>query len=143
MLMAVNNLNILGFVHLDIKLENFLIDDKFNIVLSDFGCANVNIDTNYLAPLYQTVGTNKYISPEVDINYYNNKADVWSIGICLYMLLTGNILYKDISEYLHSDDTILLTNHSAEINDLLNQLLIKSPSERISCNEALNHKFFC
>ena len=131
-----------GYVHLDIKLENLLVDDNYNLILSDFGSANYNINTDHLMPLYETIGTNMYVSPEVYINYYNNKSDIWSTGVCLYMLLTGSKLYKNVAEHISSDDDISLKDYSVEINDLLNQLLNKNPYERISCNEALNHKCF-
>lgn len=77
-----------GIVHRDIKLENILIDFKdennFQIKIIDFGLSQV------LTPMEKTsqpYGTLLYCSPEVLMKLdYNNKIDIWSVGILLYYL---------------------------------------------------------
>ena len=74
-------------MHRDLKLENILLASKesLNIKVIDFGFAcPFNKATKRL-------GSPHYMSPEV-INKqpYNEKIDVWSIGVIAYMLLTGN-----------------------------------------------------
>ncbi len=87
-----------SIVHRDIKAENILIesidthiiDDKgvelYNIRLSDFSSAR---SFNKLKKLTKKVGTPYYIAPEVLKRNYNEKCDVWSIGVLLFILLCG------------------------------------------------------
>ena len=138
---SISDLNNLGYVHLDIKLENFLVDDKYKILLGDFGLANYVLqDNNQLSPLDYKAGTDKYISPEVYNYKYCNKSDIWSTGICLYMLLTNNSLYENLNEYKHQ--RLFVNDYSDGLNDLLNSMLQVDPKDRISCEDAIQHKCF-
>lgn len=81
-----------GIVHRDLKPENILIDSvlkdgKITIKVIDFGAAL------FIAPhgiISETLGTPYYIAPEVLLENYNEKCDVWSIGVILYILLCGS-----------------------------------------------------
>jgi calcium-dependent protein kinase len=88
-----------NIVHRDIKAENILIEsiekthttegkevDLYNIRLSDFSSAR---SFNRSKKLTKKVGTPYYIAPEVLKRNYNEKCDVWSIGVLLFILLTG------------------------------------------------------
>ena len=57
-----------------------------------------NVDN--LFSLNKNVGTNSYMSPEVSIGYYNEKSDIWSIGVVLYILLKKK-LYEYINKNLY------------------------------------------
>jgi calcium-dependent protein kinase len=77
-------------VHRDLKPENILIenkqDDKHIIKLIDWGGAR------YFSPstkMSKVNGTPYYIAPEVLFNTYNEKCDIWSAGVILYVLLCG------------------------------------------------------
>ena len=81
-----------GFAHLDLKLENILLDEFFNIKISDFGT------TEYVDDCFgftsRVWGTKGYMAPEItsndrDDNYDAFSADIYSLGICLNLLLTG------------------------------------------------------
>ena len=78
----------LNIIHRDIKPENVLIDKECDNCLKiiDFGTSVINNDH---ALLTQTHGTSYYIAPEVLNNKYNEKCDVWSIGVMLFILLSG------------------------------------------------------
>lgn len=78
----------INIVHRDIKPENVLIDKECDNCLKiiDFGTSVINNDKQLLT---QTHGTSYYIAPEVLNNKYNEKCDVWSIGVMLFILLSG------------------------------------------------------
>ena len=76
-----------GIIHRDLKPLNILVDENFNIAISDFGQANVstdNINNGYF--LTQYVTTKYYRAPELFFKYkrnYTNKVDMWSFGCIL------------------------------------------------------------
>mmetsp|Transcript_5873 Transcript_5873/g.12356 ORF Transcript_5873/g.12356 Transcript_5873/m.12356 type:complete len:613 (+) Transcript_5873:155-1993(+) len=78
-----------GLVHRDLKPENFLLDgpgDDATLKATDFGLsAYLNADE------WSTdqVGTPVYVAPEVLLGKYNQKCDIWSLGVILYILLCG------------------------------------------------------
>jgi calcium-dependent protein kinase len=78
----------LNVVHRDLKPENVLIDKELNNTLKiiDFG-TSIEIQEN--ETLTNTHGTSYYIAPEVLNKKYNKKCDVWSVGVILYILLSG------------------------------------------------------
>ncbi len=77
--------------HRDLKPENILIEsssanDRMNIKVIDFGTAEAFSPNSKLR---QTMGTPYYIAPEVLLKSYNEKCDVWSCGVIMYILLSG------------------------------------------------------
>jgi calcium-dependent protein kinase len=77
-------------VHRDLKPENILIDSisdhRISIKIIDFGTADAFSPDSKMK---QTMGTPYYIAPEVLLKSYNEKCDVWSCGVILYILLSG------------------------------------------------------
>jgi calcium-dependent protein kinase len=77
-----------GVTHRDIKLENIMIDRSGEIKLIDFGLATKYQSEEY-ANLTDTVGTLYSMAPEVlEGTYYDYKADLWSVGVVTYLLLS-------------------------------------------------------
>jgi calcium-dependent protein kinase len=78
-------------VHRDIKPENLLLDSKNDntIKVIDFGTSARFESGGHKAQLSQQFGTAYYIAPEVLTSEYNEKCDIWSIGVILYILLSG------------------------------------------------------
>lgn len=86
---AIEYLHARGVAHLDIKLENILLDDFHQPLLTDFGCAEL---VNFPSTSVST--TIQYAAPEVIMNYSvidRRAADVWSLGIVLYTMVTRNL----------------------------------------------------
>jgi len=82
-----------GIVHRDLKPKNIMIDNKsekgkVTIKLIDFGMATWFKQEEKLSKL---MGTICFIAPEVLERKYNEKCDVWSCGVILYLLLSGTL----------------------------------------------------
>ena len=81
----------IGYIHLDIKPTNYLVDVKGNLQLTDFSLSIKNSEKDKLINLYEYEGDSKYISPEVFYKQNNNisyKTDIFSLGLSIYELLT-------------------------------------------------------
>ena len=83
-------------VHRDLKPENFIIkldeNKKIKVKLIDFGLATFVPEGEY--SLTDKVGTSSYLAPEIVSGFgYDEKIDIWSLGVILYNLLTGSELF--------------------------------------------------
>ena len=95
----------------------------------------------------QTYGTAYYIAPEVLNSEYNEKCDVWSIGVILFILLSGRPPFdgNDDREIVKSVKNGQYTmgsefkNISGEAKDLIKKMLTFDMNTRIPAEEALNH----
>ena len=147
LLSAVNHLHKKNIVHRDLKPENIVfIKTKKNeifIKIIDFGACITFKGKN----LSQELGTVYYIAPEVFMNNYNEKADIWSCGIILYTMLCGHPPFcgKDENsikaKILHSKLTFPPKDFKNISNDAINylkKLLTYIPKKRPSAEEALN-----
>ena len=86
---AIVHCHSLGIVHRDLKPENILFENKLkfsDIKLIDFGLSRKYLNDD---DLHSVVGSPFYVAPEVLEGNYDEKCDVWSIGIIAYCLLNG------------------------------------------------------
>jgi aurora kinase len=148
--MAVHHLNLGNIYHRDLKPANILVKKESNgkiyLHLSDFGLAkNTKPDyTRDTTGLGDTKGTIEYLAPEIldppkDKKPDISKQDVWSIGVIAYKLCTQRLPFN-------RDETMLTVSamfnnpfvpishkqYSHELIDLINNLLIKDPKQRLS-----------
>ena len=90
MLSAVSHMHALGVIHRDLKPENFLLvhpeDHPESAKVTDFGLSLFVKPEEFLSEL---IGSAYYVAPEVLRSHYYSKADIWSIGVILYILLSG------------------------------------------------------
>ena len=83
--------------HRDLKLENILVSDKQRVKIIDFG---FSIRTPEDVMLKICCGTSSYMAPEIvrKTDYSGFKADIWALGVVLYVLLTGRFPFKAKTE---------------------------------------------
>jgi 5'-AMP-activated protein kinase catalytic alpha subunit len=86
-----------GVYHRDIKPENILLDENENLKISDFGLSALAESKRQDGLLHTTCGTPAYVAPEVikRKGYDGSKADIWSCGVVLFVLLAGYVPFND------------------------------------------------
>ena len=143
---AVAYVHNLSCVHRDLKLENILLDKNENVKLCDFGFTReYEGKTSYLQTF---CGTICYSAPEMlkGEKYAGEKVDVWSLGIILYALLTGELPFDDDDDMI-TKQKILGSEPKypetlpVDARGLLSQLLSKRPLMRPTISDILTNSF--
>ena len=137
-----------NYYHRDLKPENILIKytDKtnFDIKLTDFGLSSNEITSS--AEYYTNIGTEKYRAPEVDDFKFNNKIDLWSLGIILYELYTNKYIFQSENKrqevYNRFEGRIEKETDNEMINKLIRKLIQVDINKRIGWEEYFNDDFF-
>ncbi len=154
-LSAINYCHKMKIIHRDLKPENILIikrEDEDNellfVKICDFGTAKWFEEGKIERSV---VGSCYYIAPEVLQKNYDEKCDLWSIGVIMYILLSGRPPFggendKEIFQKIINGSYDLKEypwdEMSSEAKDLISNLLVMNSKKRFSPEEALNHKWF-
>ena len=142
-------------IHRDIKLDNILVKYKDNknkdsninfiVKLTDYGISKQfknTINTSYM-------GTYETMAPEIleGEENYDNKCDLWSIGIIIYQLFFKEYPYKGTPVAIYNKiknlgKKVLKKTKNEKLDNLIESLLIREPEKRIDYEEFFNHPFF-
>ncbi|CAD8212932.1 unnamed protein product [Paramecium pentaurelia] len=148
---AVNFMHEKGYMHRDLKPENIMFSDSiYQLKLIDFGLTTKDSGRS-------KCGTPGYIAPEIlnfdtKINEYNEKCDIFSLGVIFYKMLTQNDLFNGSNhdEILENNAKCItnfdLLNGNPKISkqaiNLLKLMLQIDPTLRIDSNSILKHEYF-
>lgn len=151
---AIDYLHQKGVIHRDIKPENILLDKDMKVKLTDFGTAKlVEKDEttqtyNLLERSKSFVGTAEYVSPELlNDNYVDYKCDIWAFGCILFQMIAGKPPFKATNEYLTFQKVMKVqyaftAGFPLIIRDLIKQILVKNPEQRLDTLQVKKHHFF-
>jgi len=150
---AINYCHGMKIVHRDLKPENILIVDRNEnglprVKIADFGTSKM-FEKGVVQK--KVVGSSYYIAPEVLKKHYDEKCDIWSCGVIMYILLSGRPPFPGDSDR-EIMDKVAIGKYDLEESpfdqlsnagkDLIKKLLVKDPKKRITASEALNHAWF-
>ena len=149
LLNTVQFLHLNNIIHRDLKPENILfsiIGDYKSMKIIDFGLSIEKKDNDK-----DRVGTPYFMSPEMIEGKYYNQSDIWSIGVILFLMVTGNYafhaktkekLYEKIQEGKYNEEKLIQASCSDELKDLIKKILIVDYKARLNIQGILDHPFF-
>ncbi|CAI8612915.1 unnamed protein product [Vicia faba] len=138
-----------GVCHRDLKPENLLLDENENLKVSDFGLSALSETKRQDGLLHTTCGTPAYVAPEV-INrkgYDGSKADLWSCGVILFVLLAGSLPFQDqnlmeMYRKICEGEFRFPKWFALEVRRLLSKILDPNPKTRISMAKIMESSWF-
>lgn len=132
--------------------------DASCVKMIDFGLSKDFSETGSMKTMSGSVSQNTselltkfqpyYIAPEVFLQNYNQKIDIWSMGVVLYIMLSGKVPFPGNSELEIIGNVIKgefhfkhepFAQHSKEAKDFLQCLIVKDVAQRFTAEQAFNH----
>ena len=150
----------INIIHRDIKAESILIESIDNVIINNKMIELCNIRLSYFSSarsfskskmLTKKVGTPYYIAPEILARQYDEKSDIWSIGVLLFILLCGKPPFWGDSEKeilakvkqgkmdMRPEEWV---NISEEAINLVKSMIKFEKNKRLSASECLKHIWF-
>jgi len=154
---ALKYLHSQNVVHRDLKLENLLLKEKVSpeqplkVKIADFGLSKLYSGMS----MHTACGTPFYVAPDIlladdDDAGYGPPVDMWAVGVLLYILLSGRLpfsgdsddeLFKNILDAQVVWKSPQFDTVSEDAKDLILKLLVVTPTERFTADDALKHSF--
>uniref|UniRef100_J3MIL3 non-specific serine/threonine protein kinase n=1 Tax=Oryza brachyantha TaxID=4533 RepID=J3MIL3_ORYBR len=138
-----------GVYHRDLKPENLLLDASGTLKVSDFGLSALSQQVREDGLLHTTCGTPNYVAPEVINNkgYDGAKADLWSCGVILFVLMAGYLPFEDsnlmsLYKKIFKADFSCPSWFSTSAKKLIKKILDPNPSTRITIADLINNEWF-
>ncbi|CAO2816481.1 unnamed protein product [Amaranthus hypochondriacus] len=140
-----------GVAHRDVKPQNLLLDEEGNIKVSDFGLSAVVEIAKDRLMLQTSCGTPAFAAPEIvgktRNGYDGSKADAWSCGVILFVMLTGYLPFDDANLVLmyrkmHKKEYRFPSWVSKPARGLITRLLDPNPVRRLGIDEIPNDSWF-
>ncbi|XP_058203486.1 CBL-interacting serine/threonine-protein kinase 5-like isoform X1 [Rhododendron vialii] len=128
-----------GVSHRDLKPENLLLDENGDLKVSDFGLSALPEQQRIDGLLHTQCGTPAYVAPEVlrKKGYDGAKADIWSCGVVLFVLVAGFLPFQD-ENVMNMYKKVFKAEFdfppwiSPDARRLISKLLVADPHRRIS-----------
>ncbi|GKU92626.1 hypothetical protein SLEP1_g6333 [Rubroshorea leprosula] len=138
-----------GVYHRDLKPENLLLDANGVLKVSDFGLSALPQQVRDDGLLHTTCGTPNYVAPEVINNkgYDGAKADLWSCGVILFILMAGYLPFEDsnlmaLYKKIFKADFTCPPWFSSSAKKLILRILEPNPLKRITIAEVIENDWF-
>lgn len=140
---AVNHCHANRIIHRDIKAENIMIGSDGEIKLIDFGLSYFKKKGEKVSEI---AGTPYYMAPEILLGQYGFEVDIWSLGVLLYILVSGylpfysedrDVVFEKIRTATFSFDHKEFQLVSDECKDLIGLMLNPDRKKRIKGKEIL------
>jgi calcium-dependent protein kinase len=141
-----------GILHRDLKLDNIMTENnnlkELNIKLIDFGSAYCLSKNDISKKLKLKIGSPYYMAPEVINGNYDIRCDNWSLGVIMYILLTGeppffgqiaSETFDLVQKGIYNTSKPNWKNLSENAKDLISKFLIIDQNKRITVQQALKH----
>ncbi|MGH2921102.1 MAG: protein kinase domain-containing protein, partial [Gaiellaceae bacterium] len=141
-----------GVIHRDFKPHNVIVDEDGQAKVTDFGIAR-SLDVHGVTETGTVLGTSDYIAPEqARGEKVDQKTDVYSLGIVLFELLTGEVPYEGDNfvavamRHVHDPVPSVLERRPdvpVRLDRALQQAMAKDPEERLSTEELVDELEAC